>query len=1181
MNKLTFNISTRASITLFFSTVLLSTATQSATPVNLNISSQPLELTLGVEPNIMMIADDSGSMEDEFMTPDKDGDYFISNSRGGSTQYWKLFDHCLNYSSSEVLPWNSTATGVWRARNSDYNKVYYNPLNTYEPWAGKPAMAISSAGSSSFSVPQNPSKSSCGNVNILANSSNNLQYYPRYYTWNDINNDNVVDSNEQGSHILIKPSTATYNIGSNSQRTDCGTDNTSCTYVQEINNFANWFTYHRRREFVAKYAFGSVTGGTESVRLGYATINKNNDDNIKIAEMTGNLTTGTKKTLLDKIYKLNPYSGTPLRQSLNKAGKYFECKAGSFFSSSNSSPGNSNCPVLPSSQGGECQQNFTLLVTDGFYNGSSALSNDKDSDGNTAFDKGAYSDKSDGSGRSQTLADIAMHYYERDLQTTLNNKVPAVSRDLNGLVDSSMLNTDLLVDGSLTYMHQHMKTFTIGFGVDGTLSAMPADVTNQAFSWPNPTTNDVNKIDDLRHAAFNGRGDFYSASDPNSLTKALTDIFEEIASASGTASAVAFNTQEIQAETKVYRAFFNTKTNTGDLVAQTVNSDGSIDPSLVWSAANKLDSKATDASDRELLSYNATTGSGIAFRHANLTTTLTEDEINYLRGSRALEVPTGSFRARQQTKGRLGDIIHSTPLFIGAPSFNKRDFDPYPVTTGELYSEFAAVSSIANRKPLVYVSANDGILHAFNATTGVEEFGYVPSNIIEGMKDLTDPNYDHKYYVDLTPVANDVYIRPTGTGSSHDWKTVLVGGQGAGGKSYFALDVTGANLTESTGASKVLWEFSHAADLGYTYSAPSIVMTNTENNGNKRWAAVFGNGYNSQSGGAKLFIVFIDGGIDGTWTLSDDYLIIDTAAGPTSSLPMNGLGIPRVIDSDGNGTADYAYAGDLHGNMHRFDLTSSNTGSWGTKNIFTARYLTTSASPQPITTKPIVARNPNFPDDFIVSFSTGSWFTTADGTSTDIQSIYGIWDTMANNTSIAKSDLVEQVITNVVDNTFGNIRTLTDNTVTYTNGNGSDKGWFIDLDVPVAGSSSGVEFPGERAIRNLQSRGNYLFINTVIPQNSSSCVPGTGGFEMAMNPLTGGSGSDPIFDFNGDGSFDASDNLSNNNVVVGRRFDGAIPSDSTFIGNKRYTQLSDKSIVSIDTNTGAGLTTGRISWKEL
>jgi type IV pilus assembly protein PilY1 len=1190
MNQTILKSTDKTIAVLFLTSVLLPFSVSAAAPIDLNINSQPLELTLGVEPNLMIVVDDSGSMEDEFMTPEVDGDYFI-----GGTQYWKMYYLCTNYPTEAAVPWSSTEPGIWRIRNADYNKMYYNPLITYESWAGKVAMAISSSGATSFSVPQNPSKSSCGTVDILANSSNDLQYYPRYYKWDDANTDGVVDAGEQGTHVLIKSSTATYTIGSSSKRTDCGSDNASCSYEQEINNFANWFTYHRRREFSAKYALGHVAADTEAVRMGYATINNNNSDKLRIAEMTGNVTTGTKGALIDKIYGLDPRIGTPLRDSLNKAGKYIECKGGSFFTSSDSSLGDSDCPVLASNRGGQCQQNFTILMTDGYYNGSSVITSDQDSDGNTAFDKGAYSDNADGSGRSKTLADIAMYYYERDLHSSLSNKVPLLSVDTNGVVDASQLDASLLVNSTLTYMHQHMKTFTVGFGVNGTLNAMPTDVTDATFIWPSSGDNS-GKIDDLRHSAYNGRGDFYSASDPNALTTALSDIFEEISSGSGTASAVSFNTQEINAETKVYRAFFNTKSNTGDLVAQDVDQNtGVISSSYAWQASVQLDLKAADGSDRALLSYDTSTGNGIAFRHGNLSATLqaalTTDQVNYLRGDRTNEEGgsgTDAYRARLQTKGRLGDIIHSTPLYIGPPAFSRRDFTPYPTAIGELYSEFASTNS--SRTPLVYVSANDGIMHAFNASTGNEAFGYVPSNIIDDMEDLTDPNYNHQYYVDLTPVANDVYIRPTGTGSTYDWKTVLVGGQGAGGKSYFALDITGANLTEaSSGTSKVLWEFSHP-ELGLTYSPPSIVMTNVADNGQQRWAAVFGNGYNSTSGIAKLFIVFLDGGIDGTWTLSDDYVVIDTAAGPTTSLPMNGLGIPRLVDKDGNGTADYAYAGDLHGNMYRFDLTNTsavaNSGSnnWDATTIFTAKYLSASTSPQPITTKPLVTLNPTFTDDLIVNFATGSWFTTSDTTSTDIQSIYGIWDDLSRNDLVSKSDLVEQTVTNVVDATYGDVRTLTDNSVTYANGASTDEGWFIDLDAPTAGSATGVEFPGERAVRNLQTRGDYLFINTIIPQDSSSCVPGSGGFELAFSPTTGGAGTEPIFDFNGDNSFTVSDNVTvggNSHVVAGRRFDGAVPSDATFIGNKRYTQLSDQTVVFIGTNTGGGLNTGRVSWKEL
>ena len=218
--------------------------------------------------------------------------------------------------------------------------------------------------------------------------------------------------------------------------------------------------------------------------------------------------------------------------------------------------------------------------------------------------------------------------------------------------------------------------------------------------------------------------------------------------------------------------------------------------------------------------------------------------------------------------------------------------------------------------------------------------------------------------------------------------------------------------------------------------------------------------------------------------------------------------------------------------------------------------------------------------------------TVDDATSTDIQSIYGIWDNNSGNEVVmpqANNQLVEQEFTNHlnIEHNF-TVRSLTNNSVVWKdNGNANNqvKGWYIDLDMPVAGSSTGVEYPGERAVRNLQLRGGILFVNTVIPKSSNPCNNAAGGFELAMNPVTGGSGLDVIFDISGDGVFDLDDNIGDvdnvNNIVNGIRFDQATPSDAAFIGHYRLTQLSDKSVHSMGTNTEVDPKTGRNSWREI
>ena len=238
-------------------------------------------------------------------------------------------------------------------------------------------------------------------------------------------------------------------------------------------------------------------------------------------------------------------------------------------------------------------------------------------------------------------------------------------------------------------------------------------------------------------------------------------------------------------------------------------------------------------------------------------------------------------------QGRLGDIVSSTPVYYGAPDRTRRSGQPYP--QAELYEVFKKNNE--NRRALVYVSSNDGMLHGFDADDGEELFGYVPAQIITGnysqrIKQLLSINYAHRYTVDLSNAVNDVYLDPDFRSDSSiedkNWTTVLIGGYRGGGKGYFALDITDPDaITEGNADEVVMWEFTdqddnHPVDgsgtplldaegfeisgLGYTYSTPTIAMSNVSAaDGENRWIAVMGNGYNSTSGSAVLFGLFVDG----------------------------------------------------------------------------------------------------------------------------------------------------------------------------------------------------------------------------------------------------------------------------------------------------------------------------------
>ena len=437
-------------------------------------------------------------------------------------------------------------------------------------------------------------------------------------------------------------------------------------------------------------------------------------------------------------------------------------------------------------------------------------------------------------------------------------------------------------------------------------------------------------------------------------------------------------------------------------------------------------------------------------------------------------------------------------------------------------------------------------------------------------------------------------------------------GLGAGGNGYFALNVTnpGDLDTEAEAKDNVLWEFTPADDLdttlpivadgndmnlGLTFSEPLIAMSNASDGTNQRWVAIFGNGYNSTStdGDAELYVLFIDGGQDGDWTRGTDFVKLSTGNGKAESgdgTTPNGISGLRGIDTDLNGTVDIVYAGDLQGNVYRFDLSGTSESVWQSSSVQTLYTATYSGdgTVQPITNAPIVIKHPS-EDGFIVIVGTGSYITNADATSTDIQSIYGLWDDLADPsdsiTPVTTARLQEQTFTNQAATVNGfTVRTLTDNSITWGHNGTKKEGWFIDLDVPVAGGGA-VEFPGERAIRNFQIRGNFMFVNTVIPKASTACNTGPGGFELGFLPETGGSGENTVFDTNGDGIFDADDNVNATdgaaNVASGLRFDDATPTDSSFIGNRKVTQTSDKKIRSTATNTDGGNKTGRHSWREI
>ncbi len=532
--------------------------------------------------------------------------------------------------------------------------------------------------------------------------------------------------------------------------------------------------------------------------------------------------------------------------------------------------------------------------------------------------------------------------------------------------------------------------------------------------------------------------------------------------------------------------------------------------------------------------------------------------MNYLKGDRISE-GSGLFLRERLTM--LGDLVNSGPVYVGAPWLNWPDFAPFP-EGGAAYSEFKN-GSAKSRKKIVYAGANDGMLHAFDDATGEEVFAYIPSilnsqGIGEGLHYLTDPNFVHKFYTDLTPTLSDIY---GSTGGSTGWHTVLVGGLRGGGRGIYALDVTDpSQFSEANADDIVMWEFSDAddVDLGYTYSRPAIALTNAGT-----WVAIFGNGYNDQgSGEASLFIVDIEKGVDGSWD-AGDYIKITTGVGTTGD--RNGLASPALADIDGNGTVDLVYAGDLEGNLWAFDLQDTSESQW--KVTYEAagspQPLFTTQANQPITSKPVLAKHPTQPDslspsnapNIMVFVGSGQYLVDADKTSTTVQSFYGVWD--KGYSGLTASNLVQQTF-----DTSYSAKVLTRNPVDYA----TEYGWYFNL----ADS-------GERSVTSSIARADTIFFNSFVPIEDP-CSVGGYGYKYAVDMETGGSSQDPSFDANNDGIIDSSDMVTNGveeSTVAAVRQEGFLP-EVVVIEDLAYTGEEPTKVKALK-----DVPVGRFSWQEL
>lgn len=1149
------------------------------------------------------------------------------------------------------------------ARSPQFNKSYFNPDVKYTPWITDDygdvdvdsAPADPAVGSSRFDL-DDVIRVSANGYNFVATdgmSFGNVTYRARgqcveqgwfgcneyEYEWITSPPDYVFDRN---AFVGIEYYPATFYLKSGTElppdfgwdpdaetvpgRSPDGTQNlvryeikrtnfdSASKYQAAMQNFANWFSYYRKRHLATRAGITSAFDEIQGARVGICTISQANSDNppdLTMRDLDATDNSGDesdRNQFYNRIFGIDFHEvrGTPNRAGLKHLGQQLE----------------TNASIITS----PCQRNYAILFTDGYNSGQisgvgnvDGVKEDEDEDTDPPF----------GDNYKNTIADVAMKYYEN--LGTLQN------RQQENFVARNQLNlpaacSDTPPDPWLDCQKDlHMVTFGVTLGQQGTIfgntDEYPDENNNpyeNAPEWPDPNQGDLGdpeQIDDLWHATINSRGKLLNARTPVEVADAFAAALERITAQTGSASAVSANTGSFSTESVVYQGSFTGGSWSGRLKAYSLADPIRSDTDPLWDAGEKL-THTKQPRDRVILTSTPSGGrnnlaySAAVFRESALPDGigLTSTVVDYLRGDRSEEGANGG-DLRNRRDNILGDIVNSSPTFVGAP-----DRVRYPTQWVDLRNDSASLpennaadysnpgssntfaQSYANRTPMVYVGANDGMLHGFSAETGEELLAYVPGAVLPGLSDLADPNYIHRYYVDGSPNVGDVVF-------DGGWHTVLVSGLGNGGNSVFALDVTDPSVfSESNADDTVLWEFTDD-NLGQTFGKPSIVRLH-----HGGWGAMFTSGYSSgqtptsrdpddddeddedgeddeddeddegntgsQSGG--LYFVDIETG--------DLIERVETENG-------RGLSEPFPVDLDGDFITDYAYAGDLDGNVWKFDLTAADPSQWTASLLFTAE---SSDAPQPITTQPQVGVHPygkNY--GVMVYFGTGKYLEPEDAAvDTSVQnSFYGIWDldvfsfNEANNgeplfstsltSDIPRGRLTQQTVITEVDANGKRYRVLSNNDVPYqTTAADTDgkRGWVID----------GFD-PGELIVSKPRLEFGTLSFSTRIPSVQSCTALGSGYF-MLVDAGTGGRTEFPAFDLNDDNQYTQTDDTidvdGEKASASGVAVQGGAPGEGLFLVNRDegddrvLVANSNATITQIDVNVGRP-PDGRRSWREI
>lgn len=1137
-----------------------------------DLLTTPPELSAKVAPNVVLTFDDSGSM----------GSAYMPDQRPYDAAGWNSGDPW--YCAGVINPDAAAGTPASWAMNG----VGYNPNVTYRPPLNSDGTSFSNApypkawndgietnrsGGTTSATTDLSSRQFCGAAKG-----------PKYFKYT-------------GPEIVLTDGKIS-NTGTVYKK-----DNWTAVTVTDTQNFANWWSYYRNRRIAAisgtSIAFSEFDKG---IRVAWQNINTTHtlSEYHEVASGTTVLAPfeGTTRSNFYKWLFLNPASGgTPNQTASNRVGKLFSYGKGITTTKNPYYDPDTRRELA-------CRKNFHIQMTDGLWNGATASPGKTDTTSYTLPDGRAFANNAreskiiwneDGSDKAK-MADIAFHYWATDLrpdfqsnaQTKLKVRPYLVDRTTGVTGSTSLEAGNNWLDNAEIYWNPvndpatwpHLVQYMIGFGVDGTISKNDANylkLRKGEIKWPTiPSGDTAEKIDDMWHAAINSRGEFFAAASPDELIDAMRKIIASVVAQSTSSTPASVSLPILTGGNSAYQGGYDTTGWPGSVRRYKLDSAG-VPAHAVWDAgclltggqcAEPAGNNAVRAPDNRIIITSDGAGAGKAFRWSSLTAEQQnalnqkpgaaacidsdsgcdghgEARLDYLRGVRTSEVAGATPQLRQRVSV-LGAVVNAEPTYVSSPRSGYHDMFPEgsPEATAAADDEDKSYAGYQNaqskRVPMVYVGANDGMLHAFDAETGKEAWAYVPDTLIRNGRLATATAKDVGLTpgVDASPRERDVFI-------NGKWRTVLVGSLRLGGRGIYALDVTEPQLVGEASVVRgvPLWEFSSGdtlstaddaecaegsitcASLGYTYDSANIARLK---HGDK-WVALVSSGYfpSTKAAAAKA------SDIAEAAAKRTSLLVIDLETGKLireiktsaasqvgalgDSFKTFGLSTPVVYDEGSDEVDDLAYAGDLAGNLWRFDLSGDNPSDWTVDLMFrtTDGGGAAKQGDQPIVFNPTALRDPVTRRPIMV-FGTGKYLGEPDRTSAiPQQAFYGVRDygTGARAYPIKVDQLITQTLSQNTDTTreitgyvkpTGTLPTGTPVMRVSTLENSKPKvdsvpahGWRIPLNI--------TSEKGERAQRRaipLPSV-NVALLYGLIPKSDDPCDPGARYSIMAMDAATG------------------------------------------------------------------------------